>query len=96
MGRQTLASELRNSRARTASATESLNRNTVDLHCGAAAKLCGRVDGQVGLGSRVTPWRWEFIDVCFSNVKRPPLDPPLLLLSSTKNVNVLALSREQG
>lgn len=47
-------------------------------------------------GSRVTPWRWEFIDVCFSNVKRPPLDPPRLLLSSTKNVNVLALSREQG
>lgn len=33
------------------SATESLNRNTVDLHCGAAAKLCGRVDGQVGLAA---------------------------------------------
>jgi len=37
----------------------------------------------------------EFIDVCFSNGKRPPLIPPILLLSSTTNVNVLALSRDK-
>lgn len=60
---------------------------------------CGWVDGLVGEfggGVKLTPQGGEFTNVCFSNGERPPPIPPLLLLSSTKNVNVLALSREQG
>lgn len=85
-------------RARTVSETERTQTVTLlTCNCGAAARL--RARGRTGEGT--CGWagllsKSDFIAVCFSNGKRSPLIPPLLLLSSTKNVNVLALSRELG
>lgn len=84
-------------RARTVSAIEE-NETATLLTCIVEQQMsCGRVDGLVGeFVGGVTPEWDELIDVCFRNGKRSQLIPPLLLLGSTKNVNVLALSREQG
>lgn len=80
-------------RARTVRARETEETQTAtlfDRHCGEAAKIWS-------VGWTLVTRQWNgFMDVCFSNDKMPPLIPPLLLLSSTKNVNVLALNWEQG
>lgn len=58
------------------------------------------VGGWTGGGGEPGKAGWLITDCSslmfvLATAERPPLIPPLLLLSSTKNVNVLALSREE-